>query len=181
VEEIIMVELIKPSIEYKDSFLEAVREYQEEKARVLVDSAVYKLNADELEKDFDSFILKLENAEKGIDLPEGYVPHTELWLVDNGKYIGTIDIRHVLNKHLEEEGGNIGYSIRPSERLKGYGTEILRLGIIAARSMGVERLRVTCDDLNTGSAKIIEKNGGILEGKIVNSKGILKRRYWINN
>jgi len=39
---------------------------------------------------------------------------------------------------------------------------------------------ITCDDDNTGSWKIIEKNGGILDNKINDPRdGKLVRRYWI--
>ena len=108
------------------------------------------------------------------------MPATALWLVDNGEFIGSLSLRHRLNENLLKMGGHIGYSIRPSARKRGYGTKILELALPIAKSLGIDKVLVTCDDDNTGSAKIIEKNGGVLENK-VEHEGKLKRRYWIEN
>ena len=70
--------------------------------------------------------------------------------------------------------------IRPSQRRRGYGTRILALTLDKARLLGLERVLVTCDDDNLGSARIIEKNGGLLASKgLSTSSGVLIRRYWI--
>ena len=48
--------------------------------------------------------------------------------------------------------------------------------------MNMEKVLITCDDENTASARVIEKNGGILENKVLNctDRGmVLTRRYWI--
>ena len=41
--------------------------------------------------------------------------------------------------------GHCGYSVRPSERGKGYGKEMLRLNILNAKKLGIEKVLVTCD------------------------------------
>jgi predicted acetyltransferase len=172
------MELVKPSIEYKDSFIEGVKEYQ-----ALGDEKRFRsmdINIPEVEKDFGKYVEKLTNWSLGIGLKEGYVPATTLWLVENGEYIGTASIRHTLNEHLLTMGGHIGYGIRPSKRKMGYGTKILELTLPFAKKLGIDRVLVTCDDDNIASAKIIEKNGGMLENK-VEHEGKLKRRYWIEN
>ena len=139
------------------------------------------INIPEVEKDFDKYLEKLANEEKGIGLKEGYVPATTLWLVNNEKFIGRVSIRHKLNDALMEYGGHIGYAIRPSERNKGYGTKILELALPLAKKLGISKALITCDDDNPGSIKIIEKNGGVLENTSVSPEGKLKRRYWIEN
>lgn len=79
------------------------------------------------------------------------------------KIIGMIDIRHSLdNKFLKEYGGHIGYSVRPSERRKGYATEILKLGLEYAKSLGLKRVMLGCFTSNTASIKTIIKCGGVL-------------------
>jgi len=89
------------------------------------------------------------------------VPGSTYWLVADGlRIVGTSRLRHWLVPHLEKEGGHIGYDIRPSERKKGYGTEILSLTLAKARGLGLREVIVTCDSDNEGSLKIIEKNGG---------------------
>ena len=115
-------------------------------------------------------------------MPNGYVPETRLWLIEDGKYIGSVNIRHSLTPHLLGVGGHIGYNIRPSMRNKGYGTAILRLALPYARALGLERVLLTCDETNIGSKKIIEANGGVLENKVSNpAGGPDKLRYWIQS
>jgi hypothetical protein len=66
------------------------------------------------------------------------------------------------------------------EDFKGYGTEILQLTLEKARRRKFKRVLITCDDDNAASARIIEKNGGILRDKIQNEgRPTLTRRYWI--
>jgi predicted acetyltransferase len=167
-----MIQLVKPLIKYKDSFFEAIEEFEKEEKG-------YSEFFDEYKNKFDDFILKLENAEKGIGLEEGYVPYTYMFLVDDNKYIGTVTIRHKLNEVLEKEGGHIGYDIRPSMRRKGYGTEILKLSLPIAKQIGLNRVMLTCDDNNIASWKIMEKNGAVIDEKY-DYKGRYKRRYWID-
>lgn len=85
-----------------------------------------------------------------------------------------IDIRHRLNDYLLNFGGHIGYSVRKSERQKGYTTEMLALALIECMKLNIKRVLITCDKDNIASAKTIINNGGILEGS-----GITQR-YWIN-
>ena len=89
-----------------------------------------------------------------------------------------IDIRHRLNEYLLQFGGNIGYSVRPSQRRKGYATEMLALALEECRKLGLDRALVTCDKSNIGSAKTIQKNGGVLENEVLEGDRITQR-YWI--
>ncbi|MBN2509032.1 MAG: GNAT family N-acetyltransferase [Spirochaetales bacterium] len=110
----------------------------------------------------------------------GFVPSTLFFLIDEqNKVCGAIHLRHELNERLKQNGGHIGYGIRPSERHKGYGTEMLSLLLEKIWVDGYERVLITCDDDNIASAKTIAKNGGILFDKPM-FEGILTRRYWIN-
>ena len=81
-------------------------------------------------------------------------------------------------------GGHIGYGINPKYWKQGYGTLLLRIGLLKAKEIIKEdKILVTCDDDNIGSAKVIENNGGVLENKIINHDEygeVLTRRYWIN-
>lgn len=104
------MKLVLPSIEFKDSFIEAVKEYQSQQQTDRVD--IYELNIQDLQPDFSSFVSKMLSQAEGKNLPEGYVPQTTYWLVDNGDFIGRVSIRHKLNEFLLKEGGHIGYDIR---------------------------------------------------------------------
>lgn len=111
---------------------------------------------------------------------ERKVNSSTFWLIrDMSRVVGAVNVRHRLNKYLAEIGGHIGYGIRPSERRKGYATEILKQALIKGRELGISEALVTCDKDNIGSAKTILKNGGVLDSEtIVN--GIEIQRYWIS-
>jgi predicted acetyltransferase len=124
---------------------------------------------------------KLKCWKTGKRLPADWVPASTFFLLGDGIFLGRVSIRHQLNDFLKTYGGHIGYYIRADERGKGYGSEILRLALDEARRLGLARVLVTCDDEgNPASARIIEKNGGILADKVQNEgQPCLTRRYWI--
>ena len=116
---------------------------------------------------------------------EGYVP-SEVFLAvrqTDDLLVGIIDYRHPLTDFLMNFGGNIGYSVRPSERRKGYASEMLRLILDICHSYGEKRVLLTCDSDNTASRKTILKSGGVLENEIEDTVGLSKcgriQRYWI--
>lgn len=111
----------------------------------------------------------------------GRVPATTFMAVStmDGHLIGMIDIRHRLNDYLLNFGGHIGYSIRKSERRKGYATEMLSLALGECKKLSISKALVTCDKNNIGSAKTIMNNGGILENE-VEEDGEITQRYWID-
>ena len=76
--------------------------------------------------------------------------------------IGVIDLRYTLNDYLKDFG-NCGYSVRPSERKKGYATEMLHQLIKVAKKIGMKELQISVEKTNIGSIKVIEKNGGVYE------------------
>ena len=97
----------------------------------------------------------------------------------DNRIVGIIDLRHHINHPiLGTWGGHCGYSVRPSERGKGYAKEMLRLNIQNAKRLGIEKMLVTCDADNTASEKTILANGGVFE-KCIDVDGTQMKRYWI--
>lgn len=174
------MELIEPSVAYKDSFIAAVREFQADADNSFRTQVYQKLDISALERDFGAIVEEKHRHARGEGLPEGYVPYSDFWLVDDGEYIGRLTIRHTLNETLKCIGGHVGYDIRPSMRGRGYGTAILKLGLERAKALGIGRVLLTCDESNAGSRKIIEKNGGVFENSVPSPEGKgNKLRFWI--
>ena len=129
--------------------------------------------------DFPEFLEKQINNAKGLNASPQYVPQTMFWLIINGRPVGIAKLRHYLNDKLIKEGGHIGYSIRPSERGRGYGNIILKEALVKAEEKGIIEVLITCDKNNPASAKTIIANGGVFENE-VQEDGSITQRYWIN-
>ena len=127
--------------------------------------------------DFDYYLEHLEMKEA----KDGKVPDSVFFLLDEERNIllGAVNIRHYLNDYLLQYGGHIGDGIRPSERRKGYATEMIRLALLECKKLGIDKVLMVCDKSNIGSAKSIIKNGGILENEFVDEDGEINQRYWI--
>jgi predicted acetyltransferase len=118
-----------------------------------------------------------EFADPESQLDEKWVHCDFFWITDGDpeEVIGFLAIRHTLNAFLLEEGGHIGYSIRPARRREGHASRALGLALDRSVELGIERALVTCDDDNEPSRLTIVRNGGVLED-VRNGK----ERYWID-
>jgi predicted acetyltransferase len=133
-------------------------------------------------EDWVAYLERVERERLGLDLPEGWVPSTFLVAEVEGQVVGRVSIRHDLNAHLAQVGGHIGYGVRPAFRRRGYATDIMRQSLGVAASVGLDRVLVTCDTDNVGSARVIESCGGVLENVLPGNDGSVgpgTRRYWV--
>ena len=129
---------------------------------------------------YEEWIQEKKNEKSGINLREGFVPATTLFLkrLSDNKICGSISIRHELNEFLLNFGGHIGYSVTPSERGKGYGKLQLKKAIEEAKKLNITSCLITADVENIASNKTILSQGGVLENTVIWKNDSLNR-YWI--
>lgn len=115
-------------------------------------------------------------------VPSHLVPATQFFFIrkSDNRLVGMIQVRHYFNDFLEKFGGHIGYSVRPSERRKGYAKEMLKTTLLFCKEIGLDKVLISCIDGNIGSEKTILANGGIYESTVhePNANEDLKR-FWI--
>jgi predicted acetyltransferase len=127
-----------------------------------------------------AFAAGLRARATAAQVPPGRVPCTYFWVVDptvedpEHLVVGFLAVRHALNDRLREEGGHIGYSVRPAARRRGHASRALALGLRHAAGLGLDRVLLTCDEDNLGSRRTIEGAGGVLDDARDGS-----RWYWI--
>lgn len=168
--------LIKLTKEYEAALAEMIDEWKKDQEINHTNHSPWAIFKNDYH-DFDYYLDHLEIKSEG----DGKVPDSVFFLLDEdrNRLLGAVNIRHYLNEYLLREGGHIGDGIRPSERRKGYATEMIRLALIECKKLGMKKVLITCDRDNIGSAKSIVNNGGILENEFVNSDGEIEQRYWI--
>ena len=119
-----------------------------------------------------------ENTKYKETVTPGFVTAHIFFALDKDKLVGIINARHELNDYLLNFGGHIGYSVRKSERRKGYAKKMLNYTSEFLFSLGLQKILITCDKNNIASKRTIESCGGILENEVV-EESRTTLRYWI--
>lgn len=156
------VRLLLPSPEMVNRAMEFRAEY--------LKAGEIKINGSRALHDFGNFrewLKAVKNTEATDEIPSSTF---FLVRVSDGFIIGICNIRHQTDERQIPEG-HVGYSVRPTMRKKGYGTELLRLALIKAESLGVIEAVVSCKKTNAASKRVIEKNGLRFEREFVYEDG----------
>ncbi|MCR4910934.1 MAG: GNAT family N-acetyltransferase [Bacilli bacterium] len=145
-----------PTIKRKDDALDYVNEFSLYNSHINGTGGLNRYT-----DDYEGWLEKLERDY--IQEPdEERVPARTYFLVreSDNRIVGMINIRLVLNEKLSKYGGHIGYSIRPTERRKGYNKINLYLGLKVLDIYGVREAFLDADIDNPASWKTIEALGG---------------------
>ena len=163
------MELRRPTIVDREAVLDMMAEF--EQTQSAHDGGFWDVE----DFSYEEWLEGNRNKEMGINLPENRVPSIQFVSFDDvGRALGFLNLRLRLNEGLLNYAGNLGYSIRPSERGKGYAKETLRQGLQVAREKNIKKALVTCSVNNPASRAVILANGGLLEDV---RNGV--ERYWI--
>ena len=171
------LKLVKLTPVYKEQLFDMMEEWTQDIREHHTNTSPWMI----FRNDFHDFDYYLENLEVKEETPEGRVPDTTLFCLDEERniFVGAVNIRHYLNEGLLATGGHIGDGIRPTERRKGCATAMIALALEECRKLGIPRVLMCCDRDNIGSAKSIQRNGGVLENE-VEEDGVPVQRYWID-
>ena len=166
--------LIKPDLSYADE----ITKYKEEslKESPLINGAAGLNNFSSIK----DWLEELKRRSSKATVPEGLVPSSiYLGIREKDNYIvGMIDIRHYLNEYLTQVGGNIGYSVRKTERNKGYAKQMLKLALEKCRDLKMKKVLITCDEDNIASEKVIlSANAKFEDIRCIDGEN--KKRFWI--
>lgn len=173
------IKLIKPTLEYKQQAEELVKEIK----KYDIDNPDAFAGCSSIEKyDYEEWLKKLDEDLDFENIKPGRVPASTYFSVrkSDNKIIGIVNIRHDFNEYLENYGGHIGYSIRPTQRRKGYGYKQLKLALEKCLEIPINKVLITCRENNIGSAKTIESCRGIYEDtRFCEKENVNLKRYWI--
>lgn len=173
------INLVKPTKEYEKQLFDYKQEF--------FNNGEYRINAssrwDKMEN-FDDWLKVLEEHSSFETIKDNWTVHTNFLGVreKDKKVIGMIDVRHDLtNEFLRNYAGHIGYSVRPTERQKGYATQMLNKALMYCRNeLKLSKVMISCDKNNEASRRTIVKAGGILEKEYITDKGECVQIYWIS-
>ncbi len=126
-------------------------------------------------EEYKKWLVKSDNISNSVGLENWMVPQSTYWIYVDGAPVGFGKLRHYLTEKLKEEGGHIGYAIRPTCRNRGYGKFLLKLLLEKAKDMGIEKVLITVHNDNTSSIKVALANGGEVE-KVTSERHLI----WID-
>ncbi|MFF2341038.1 GNAT family N-acetyltransferase [Bacillus mycoides] len=171
------IELFLPSLEFEQEIMNYKNEYPYNPNGIEGTSTLAFKNS------ITDWLDHLKINENRKTVPDNRVPAIQYIAVkkSDSSIVGMLNLRLELNDYLLNYAGHIGYSVKPSERKKGYGSKMLGLALAKSKILGFNKILVTCADDNLGSIGVIENNKGVLEDERLDpNDGKMTRRYWIS-
>lgn len=147
----------EPSMSRKEEALAYIDEFFEYSSEINGVGGLHRYLAD-----YEGWLKKLEEDYTRVPSEEK-VPARTYFLIreSDSRIVGMINIRLALNENLKKFGGHIGYSIRPTERGKGYNKINLYLGLKICKEYGIDTVLMDADKDNLASWRTMEALGGI--------------------
>ncbi|MCR5721459.1 MAG: GNAT family N-acetyltransferase [Lachnospiraceae bacterium] len=155
------MKLVFPTPEYKEKATEYIGEFYEYNSEINGSGALDRFLQ---ESTYEEWLVKVRKDIDIANVEKPRVPTLTYFYVreEDDRIVGMINIRLALNDFLREEGGHIGYSVRPTERRKHYATDMLKAGVEVLNTIGINEVLVSCDKENLASSGTILNNGGRL-------------------
>jgi len=167
------IKLLKPSMEYADEIMAFRQDLLDAGSDFAGCGSLYRCES------ASEWVNIVESGETTCS--EGSVTSNSYIAVrhSDNRVVGIIDLRHHIDHPiLSVWGGHMGYTVRPSERRKGYAKEMLRQNLQNCRNRGLDKVLIVCDSDNIASEKTIVANGGVFE-KEISVDGMLVKRFWV--
>ena len=155
------MKLVFPNLKYKEKAIDFISEFYEYNSDINGSGA---LDLYLEEYTYEDWIEKVLIDIDVANTISTRVPALTYFYVreEDDKIVGMINLRLALNDFLRTEGGHIGYCIRPTERRKHYGAEMLRAALKVYDILGIKEILISCDKLNLASSGVIKSCGGEL-------------------